>query len=101
MKSLAHTGERSKSTRTRRCSSTQKSFKNRQAATLNASQQLRQQVVEVTQGVHVAVGFGLANSILIEGDDGNIIVDTLESSEAAVPVKASALDPSKGVCAKL
>jgi len=44
-------------------------------------------VIEVTDGVHVAIGFGLANSILIEGDDGVIIVDTMESPAAAEAVK--------------
>lgn len=44
------------------------------------------EVVEVTPGVHVAVGFGLANSILLEGRDGVVIVDTMESAEAARPV---------------
>ncbi len=45
-------------------------------------------VIEVTEGVHVAIGYALANSILIEGDDGVVIVDTLESAEAAEVVKA-------------
>lgn len=41
------------------------------------------EVIKVTEGVHVAVGFALANSIMIEGEDGVIIVDTTESGEAA------------------
>ncbi|MBI5505248.1 MAG: MBL fold metallo-hydrolase [Deltaproteobacteria bacterium] len=45
------------------------------------------QVIEVTGGVHVAVGFGLANSIMIEGSDGVVIVDAMESAEAARPVR--------------
>lgn len=53
------------------------------------SAEFRQEVIEVTDGVYVAIGFGLANAILIEGDDGVIIVDTMESEEAAVPVKAA------------
>jgi len=32
-----------------------------------------QEVVKVTDGVYVAIGFGLANSIMIEGDTGLII----------------------------
>jgi hypothetical protein len=32
-----------------------------------------QEVVEVTKGVWVAIGFGLANSIMVEGDSGVII----------------------------
>ncbi len=47
------------------------------------------EVIEVVKGVHVAIGFGLANSILIEGENGNIIVDCMESNEAAAKVKAA------------
>lgn len=50
--------------------------------------ELRQEVIRVTDGVYVAVGFGLANSILLEGKDGLVIVDTMESAEAAQRVKA-------------
>ncbi len=49
--------------------------------------QLRKEVIEVVPGVHVAIGYGLANSILLEGDQGVVIVDTLESNEAATAVK--------------
>jgi alkyl sulfatase BDS1-like metallo-beta-lactamase superfamily hydrolase len=50
--------------------------------------EFERRIYDVTDGVHVAVGYGLANSILIEGTDGVIIVDTLESVEAAERVKA-------------
>jgi alkyl sulfatase BDS1-like metallo-beta-lactamase superfamily hydrolase len=53
------------------------------------SAEFGQEVVEVTAGVYVAIGFGLANAILLEGSDGVIIVDTMESNEAALPVKAA------------
>lgn len=43
-------------------------------------------MIEVADGVHVAVGYGLGNSILLEGEGGVVIVDTLESVEAASPV---------------
>ncbi len=46
-------------------------------------------VVKVTDGVHVAIGYGLANSIHIEAPDGVIIVDAMESIEAARDVKAA------------
>ncbi len=52
------------------------------------TREFRKEVIEVTEGVHVAVGFGLANSILIEGSHGLIIVDTMESALAAKNVKA-------------
>jgi len=45
-------------------------------------------VVKVTDQVHVAIGYGLANAIMIEGDDGLIIVDTMETSEEAAAVLA-------------
>lgn len=53
------------------------------------SAEFEQGVIKVTEGVYVAVGYGLANSILIEGEGGVIIVDTMESAEAARPVKAA------------
>lgn len=52
------------------------------------TEEFRREVIEVTDGVWVAVGFGLSNSILIEGDDGVIIVDTMESAGSAAEVKA-------------
>jgi alkyl sulfatase BDS1-like metallo-beta-lactamase superfamily hydrolase len=51
------------------------------------STEFKQEILNVTEDVYVAIGYGLANSILLEGRDGVIIVDTLESVEAAVPVK--------------
>lgn len=50
--------------------------------------EFRQEIIEVTEGVHVAVGYGIANSILLEGDDGFIVVDTLESVEEARAMSA-------------
>jgi len=49
--------------------------------------EFRQEMIHVTDGVWVAVGYGLANSVLLEGDDGVVIVDTMESAEAAGAVK--------------
>lgn len=40
-------------------------------------------VEKVTDGVYVAIGYALANSILLEGDDGLVIVDVTESAESA------------------
>jgi len=45
-------------------------------------------VHQVTDGVYSAVGYDLANSIMIEGDDGIIIVDTLSTYEKAKEVIA-------------
>jgi len=52
------------------------------------SREFEKAVIAVADNVHVAVGYGLANSIMIEGDDGLIIVDTLESTENAKAVLA-------------
>ena len=38
--------------------------------------------------IHIAVGFGIANSIMIEGKDGNIIVDVTDSVSEAEKVYA-------------
>ncbi|MBN2299405.1 MAG: MBL fold metallo-hydrolase [Deltaproteobacteria bacterium] len=53
-------------------------------------------IEKVADNVYVAIGFGLANSIMIEGDDGVIIVDTMESCEAASEV----LGEFRKICAK-
>ena len=53
------------------------------------SAEFTREVVKVVEGVHVAIGYGLANSVLIEGTDGVVIVDTMESAEAAAEVKAA------------
>ena len=41
------------------------------------------EIVQVTDGVYVAVGYALANTIIIEADNSLIIVDTMESLESA------------------
>ena len=51
------------------------------------SHEFTKRVEKVTDGVYVAIGYGLANSILLEGDDGVIIVDTMESIETATDVR--------------
>ncbi|RPJ81023.1 MAG: MBL fold metallo-hydrolase [Deltaproteobacteria bacterium] len=55
------------------------------------SKEFKKEVIRVADGVYVAIGYGLANSILLEGDDGVVIVDTMESEEAAKPVKEAFL----------
>ena len=46
-------------------------------------------VLNPVEGVYVAVGYALANVILIEGDEGVIIVDTTESRNAAADALAA------------
>ena len=45
--------------------------------------EFRRDIIEVTDGVYSGIGFGLANSIMIETSDGLVIVDTLGSEERA------------------
>jgi len=52
------------------------------------SAEFERDVIQVTDGIYVAIGYALANTIMIEGDDGVIIVDTTESKIAAKQVKA-------------
>jgi alkyl sulfatase BDS1-like metallo-beta-lactamase superfamily hydrolase len=49
--------------------------------------QFEKELVRVTDSVRVAVGFGASNSVLIEGDEGLIIVDTMLGTEAAEHVR--------------
>lgn len=43
----------------------------------------KKEIIRVTDGVWVGIGYGLANSIMIEANDGVIVVDCLESEENA------------------
>ena len=56
------------------------------AALTAQSAEFKREVIKAADGVWVAVGYGIANSILIEGTDGNIVVDTMESMESAQAV---------------
>ena len=49
--------------------------------------EFKKEVIEVVDGVHMAVGFALANSMMIEGENSNIIIDTTGSIETAREVK--------------
>lgn len=55
---------------------------------ISHSDEFKKEVIEVTKGIHVAVGYALANSILIEGENSNIIIDTTGTIETAQEVKA-------------
>ncbi|MFH1489559.1 MAG: alkyl/aryl-sulfatase [Pseudomonadota bacterium] len=47
------------------------------------STEFRRELIRVTEGVYVAVGFDESNASMIEGDDGMIVIDTLLATEAA------------------
>ena len=58
------------------------------AALERLSDEFRREVYEVTDGVYQAVGFGIANSIMVEGEECVFIVDVMGSMETAADVKA-------------
>ncbi|HOD15199.1 MAG TPA: alkyl sulfatase dimerization domain-containing protein [Spirochaetota bacterium] len=49
--------------------------------------EFKRDIVKVTEGVYVAIGYGLANSVLLVGPDGTVVIDVMESNEAGSPVK--------------
>ena len=51
------------------------------------NKQFKKGVYKVTDGVYVAIGYGLANSILVLGPKGKIIIDVLGDIETAKRVK--------------
>src|SRR5262245_25528394 len=53
------------------------------------SQEFRQEVIRVTDGVYVAVGYSASNVILIQGDSGSIIVDTGSNPQEAREARAA------------
>ena len=55
--------------------------KTRELTELN--QEFKPEVIKVIEGVYTAVGYGLANSIMLIGKQSAVIVDTMESEESA------------------
>lgn len=53
----------------------------------HSSQFSKAEIIEVTDGVYVAIGYALANSIIIECENTLAIVDTMESLESAMQVR--------------
>jgi alkyl sulfatase BDS1-like metallo-beta-lactamase superfamily hydrolase len=53
------------------------------------SNEFRKEVIRVTDGVYVAVGYSASNVILIQGDGGSIIVDTATDPAAARAVRTA------------
>jgi alkyl sulfatase BDS1-like metallo-beta-lactamase superfamily hydrolase len=51
------------------------------------NEELERKVYDLGNGVYQAVGFGIANSIMVEGDDCVFIVDVMGSMETARDVK--------------
>ncbi len=53
------------------------------------SAEFRKEVIRVTEGVYVAVGYSASNVILIQGDAGSIIVDTATDPVAARAIRTA------------
>jgi alkyl sulfatase BDS1-like metallo-beta-lactamase superfamily hydrolase len=53
------------------------------------SNEFRKDVVQVTDGVYVAVGYSASNVVLIQGDTGSIIVDTATDPVAARAIRTA------------
>jgi len=53
------------------------------------SNEFRKEVIQVADGVYVAVGYSASNVILIQGDSGSIIVDTATDPTAARAISAA------------
>ena len=53
------------------------------------SNEFRKEVIRVTDGVYVAVGYSASNVILIQGDSGSIIVDTSTDPMAARAIRTA------------
>ena len=47
------------------------------------SNQFIKGIYSYDNGIHVAIGFGIANSIMVEGEGGNIIIDTTDDVSQA------------------
>ena len=53
------------------------------------SNEFRKEVIRVTDGVYVAVGYSASNVILIQGDGGSIVVDTSTDPTAARTIRTA------------
>src|SRR5215475_14976567 len=53
------------------------------------SNEFRKEVIRVTDGVYVAVGYSASNVIVIQGDGGSIIVDTSTDPTAARNIRTA------------
>ena len=68
------------------CSEQQQSnetFETDQGLSLDHRNEFKKELIEVTEDIYMGVGYGLANSIMIETENNLVIVDTLGSTERA------------------
>ena len=58
-------------------------FSSDQGLSQEHKKEFKKDLIEVTEDIYVGVGYGLANSIMIETENSLVIVDTLCSFERA------------------
>ena len=58
-------------------------FSSDQGLSQEHKKEFKKDLIEVTEDIYVGVGYGLANSIMIETENSLVIVDTLGSVERA------------------
>ena len=63
-------------------------FAGREKLRAHGDQEFRKDIVKVTDGVYAAVGYSMANAVLIVGDGGTIVVDTTTRLDDAQAVRA-------------
>ena len=70
------------------CGTTQKGLQNiaENQKLADHSKEFEKKIYKVAEGVYSAVGYGIANSIMLVGKDGVIIIDTMETKEAGQEV---------------
>ena len=52
----------------------------------HAAEFQEKEVLKILDNIYVAIGYGLANCIMIEGENGVVIIDVMESNDAAKDV---------------
>ena len=55
---------------------------------INHSQEFKKGVLSFDDAIHVAIGFSLANSIMVEAEGGKIIIDTTGTIETGREVRS-------------
>ena len=61
-------------------------FKERGLSSLHAKE-FKKDIIRIEENIYVAIGYALANVIMIVGENENVIVDTTGSEEAASIIK--------------
>ena len=69
------------------CSEQQTSNEKERGLSTDHAKEFQKEIIKIEDNIYVAIGYALANVIMIVGDSENVIVDTTGSEEAAQIVK--------------